>query len=163
MKIRGADFRSLIPERLVHAKFPTQILFWLQPKIVPEDLILAARRTEAGCHARMHHRIGGRNLVTSGKTISPDAAELVEVIVAAASHQIQSGIGRRTRFQKSRLFLDEIANEGRLRSEKLRHKRPLLAGIDLAVEKPGSEREPFRWAKNVLIINRQAGEEGASR
>jgi hypothetical protein len=43
----------------------------------------------------------------------------LKVIVATACYEIQPRIRSRTRFQKDRLFLDEIANECRLRSENL--------------------------------------------
>src|SRR5262245_29934625 len=107
----------MVPEALFEANFPAEILFRLQTKIVSKNLVLAARRTKARRNARMHDSLRRRNPVTAGKTIRPDPAELVEMVVTPAGDQIQSRQRVRVRFQIDRTLIGVIADKGRLRSE----------------------------------------------
>ena len=72
------------PELLSHANVPTQIVFRFQPEIVPENFVLTAGRTESRRDAGMQRCVYLVDLVTPSEAISPDPAELVEVIEAPA-------------------------------------------------------------------------------
>ena len=71
------------------ANVPTQIVFRFQSEIVPENFVLTAWRTESGRHAGMQRRVRLVDLVTAGEPISPDTAELIEVIETSAGDKNQ--------------------------------------------------------------------------
>src|SRR6187431_1825649 len=102
----------MVPEALLEANFPAQILFRPQTKIASKNLVLAARRTKAGRNARMHDSLRWCDPVTAGKTIGPDPAELVEMVVAPAGDQIQSRQRVRVHFQIDRTLIGVIADKG---------------------------------------------------
>src|SRR5215472_486648 len=144
---------------LLDSDVPAKIFFGLQIRVVPENFVLTAGRAESRCYTRVQRRVGLVDLVTAGDPISPNAAELVKMIETPASNEDQVVDRRQRRLEKSGNLLGVIAHKGWLRPERLRNKRPLLAGIDFAVEKPTREREPRRGSQVVLIINLRSHEE----
>ena len=84
MKISQADRDAVVPELLSYPNVPAEIAFRFQPEIVPEDFVLTAGRTESRRHAGMQRCVCLVDFVTAGKAISPDPAELVEVIKTPA-------------------------------------------------------------------------------
>src|SRR5438477_1065874 len=86
MKISRANRYALFPKPLLESDVPPEILFRLQrlersrSGIKAKDLVLAARRTEARCYARMQRRVGLVDIVTICDPIRPNIAELVELI-----------------------------------------------------------------------------------
>ena len=89
MKISQADCHPVFPEPLLYTHVPTQIVFRLQSEIVPENLVLTARRTEPRRNAGMQRCVCLVDFVTPREPISPDATELVEVIEASARDKNQ--------------------------------------------------------------------------
>src|SRR5207245_11721464 len=89
MKVSGANRYALFPKPLLESDVPPEILFRLQrlersrSGIKAKDLVLAARRTEARCYARMQRRVGLVDLVTICDPIRPNIAELIEMIDSA--------------------------------------------------------------------------------
>src|SRR5207249_4811371 len=123
------------PEPLFDTDIPPEIFLRLQSKIIPENLVLTARRTEPGCDARVQSRVCLVDFVTAGKLISPDVTELIKVIEPPTRDEDQVFDRRRSRLQKVGCFLGVIAYKGRLRPKNLQNKGSLLAGIDPAVKK----------------------------
>src|SRR5207302_6255748 len=86
MKISRANRYTLFPKPLLESDVPPEILFRLQrlersrSGIKAKDLVLAARRTEARCYARMQRRVGLVDLITICDPIRPNIAELIEMI-----------------------------------------------------------------------------------
>src|SRR5207244_5033520 len=99
-------------------------------------------RTESGRHTGVQNCVCPVDLVTAGDAISPDAAELIEVIEAAAGDKDQILNRRQRRLQESGDLFGVIAHKGGLRSENLQDKRALLPSINAAVVKARSQREP---------------------
>src|SRR5438552_14340130 len=95
MKISRANRYALFPKPLLESDVPPEILFRLQrlersrSGIKAKDLVLAARRTEARCYARMQRRVGLVDLVTICDPIRPNIAELLEIIDSSTSEQHQ--------------------------------------------------------------------------
>ena len=74
----------------------------------------------------MQRRVRLFDLVTAGDSISPNIAELIEVIEASASDENQI-VDIHGRLQKSRDLFDAVANKSRLWSEGLRDEWPFLS------------------------------------
>ena len=102
------------------------------------------------------------DLVTAGDAISPDTAELIEVIESAAGDKDQILNRRQRRLQESGDLFGVIAYKRWLRPENLQNKWAFLSRINAAVEKAGSEREPRGWTQIILIINLRPFKEGPS-
>jgi len=81
------------------------------------------------------------HLVSAGDAISPDAAELIEVIEAAAGDKESILNRRQRRLQESGDFSCDRYKCG-CGSKNLQNKWALESGVDSAVEKAGGEREP---------------------
>lgn len=62
-------------------------------------------------------RVGFRDEIAASKPVSPDIAELIEVIVASAGDEVQALEWRDARLEENRRFFRVIADEGRLRSK----------------------------------------------
>src|SRR6266699_3980403 len=129
MKISHTDSHSIFPKPLLDADIPTEVFFRFESEIIPENLVLAARRTEPGCDTRVQGRVRPVDLVAASEAIRPHVAKLIEVIEAPASDENQS-VDLRRRLQKSGCLLRMIAHEGWLRSKNLQNKWTLLSGID---------------------------------
>src|SRR5881398_1965132 len=107
MKISRANRYALFPKPLLESDVPPEILFRLQrlersrSGIKAKDLVLAARRTEARCYARMQRRVRLVDLVTARYAVSPNIAELIEVIEPSAGDENEI-VDVDGRLQKSR-------------------------------------------------------------
>src|SRR3984893_13198330 len=161
MKISRADCDTLFPESLLHTGIPPKIFFWLQRVrlVKAKNFVLTTRWTESRRDARVQCRVRFVDLVTAGKTISPDIAEIIEVIVTSARDQNHVCDWCDRRLNKSRCLLRVIADKRR--SEE--HERALLPCVHPAVKETGREREPRSRSQIVLIINRCALKESARR
>ncbi len=113
VKIGQPDGDPILPEPLFHANVPAQIVFRFQSEIVPENFVLTARRTKSCRHARMQCCVCPVDFITAGESISPNTAELIEVIEAPACNENQIFDGRQRSLQKSGDLLRVIAHEGR--------------------------------------------------
>ena len=82
----------------------------------------------------MEGRVCLVDLVTAGKPVSPDVAELIEVIETPTHDENQVFDRRRSRLQEPSCLLGVIAYKGRLRPKKLQNKGSLLPGVDPAVK-----------------------------
>ena len=163
MKISQADANAVLPELLSDPDVPAQVSFGFESEVISENFVLTAWRTESGRHTGVQNCVCPVNLVSAGDAISPDAAELIEVIEAAAGDKDQILNRRQRRLQESGDFFRVIAYKCWLRSKNLQNKWALLSGVDSAVEKAGGEREPRRWTQIILIINLRTFKEGPSR
>src|SRR5947208_3473750 len=85
VKVSRADYDPPLPKSLFNPSVPAEIFFRVQSKIHPENFVLAARRTESGRHARVQRRVGLVDFVTARNPISPNVAELVEMIDPSAA------------------------------------------------------------------------------
>ncbi|MEY2558250.1 MAG: hypothetical protein QOE34_1675 [Verrucomicrobiota bacterium] len=138
MKIGQAHYDASAPKSLFDPRVPAEIAFRLEPEIIPENFVLTGGRAESSRDARMQMRVGFRDQITAGKPVGPDIAELIEVIVAPASHQIQSLERRDARFKERGRFHCVIAVEGGPKQDK----RPPLSRVDIAVEQSTGQRQP---------------------
>src|SRR5213080_3460467 len=122
MKISRANRYALFPKPLLESDVPPEILFRLQrlersrSRITAKDLVLAARRTEARCYARMQRRVGLVDLVTICDPIRPNIAELIEMIDSSGDKD-QIVDRRQSRLQKSSNLLRLVAYKSRLWSK----------------------------------------------
>ena len=89
MKIREARAATHAAKSLLDAQVPSQVALRFQSEIIAENLVLTARRTEPSRDAGMKVRIGFRNQIAAGKPVSPNVAELIEVIVPSAGRNRQ--------------------------------------------------------------------------
>ena len=87
MKISEANRHAIFEEPLLDTNVPSEVVFRFQSKIVAEDLVLTAWWTESSRHAGMQCRVRLLDLIAARKSISPDAAELIEVIEATACNE----------------------------------------------------------------------------
>src|SRR5215470_6229517 len=153
MKIRQIERNALLPKLLPDADVPAKNFFRLQIRVVTEDDVLTARRAEPCRDTRVERRICLVDLIAAGDTISPDAAERVEVSELAAGDKDQVFNWRQRRLRNAGDLLCVVAYKSRLWSERLRNEWALLPGIDPAVVKARGERKPRGWMQIVLIIN----------
>ena len=82
----------------------------------------------------MERRVCPVDPVAACNAISPDPAELIEMIEPATSNEDQVFDWRQCRLQKSGDFFGVIAHKGRLRAENLKNKRTLLPGINATIK-----------------------------
>src|SRR5437588_8558138 len=87
MKISRAYRHALFPKPLLKSRVPPKTLFRLQRlqrlsrvRIESKDLVLAARRTEARRHTRVQRRVRPVDLIATRDPVSPNIAELIEMI-----------------------------------------------------------------------------------
>src|SRR5882762_2270676 len=113
MKIGQADDDPILPEPLFDADVPAKIVFRCQSEIVPENFVLTTRRTKSCRHARMQCCVCPVDFITAGESISPNTAELIEVIEAPACDENQIVDRHQRSLQKSGDLLRVIAHEGR--------------------------------------------------
>lgn len=102
LEVGGTKNDSIVPKRLRHPRVEAANFFRIEIEVVPENLVLTGRRTEARRVTRMQDRVGRLDLVAARKAIGPDAAELIEVIVAPARDQVQAFARSRVRQQENR-------------------------------------------------------------
>src|SRR5437588_12511456 len=119
MKISRADTYSPIPKTLFESNIPSKIFFRLQRRqwlsrirIKPENLVLAARRTESGRHACVQRRVRFVDLITARRAIGPNVSELIEVIDASAGIENEM-VDVERGLQKSRDLFGFVADEVR--------------------------------------------------
>ena len=89
VKVREARIHAILPQLLSDSDVPTEVLFRFQAEVVSENFVLTAWRAEASTDAGMQNGIRFVDFVTAGKTIGPNAAELIEVIETSASDEDQ--------------------------------------------------------------------------
>src|SRR5215470_2602271 len=135
MKVRQIDGNAVFPGLLPDADVPAEIFFRLQIRVVAENLVLTARRTESRRNARVQRCVCLVDLVTACNAISPHTAELVEMIEPAAGDQDQILDRRQRRLHKARNLLCVVADKSWLWPKGLRNERALLPRINTAVEK----------------------------
>src|SRR3977135_3254706 len=113
MKISRADCDTLFPESLLHTGIPPKIFFWLQRGrlVKAKNFVLTTRWTESRRDARVQCRVRLVDLVTAGKTIGPDVAALIKVMVTSACDQNHVRNWCDRRLKKSRRFLRVIADK----------------------------------------------------
>src|SRR5262249_3769318 len=133
MKVRQIERNALLPKLLPDADVPAENLFRIQIRVVTEDDVLTARRAEPCRNTRVYRRICLVHLITAGNTISPYAAERVEVSELAAGDKDQILNWRQRRLPNAGDLLCMVAYESRLWSEHLRNEWALLPGIDPAI------------------------------
>lgn len=102
LEVGGTKNDSIVPKRLRHPRVEAANFFRIEIEVVPENLVLTGRRTQARRVTRMQDRVGRLDLVAARKAIGPDAAELIEVIVAPARDQVQAFARSRFRQQENR-------------------------------------------------------------
>src|SRR5207247_7507264 len=136
-----ADGHAFFPELLSDCDVPAQISFGFESEIIPENFVLTAWGTESGRHTGVQNCVCPVNLVTAGDAISPDAAELIEVIEATARDKDKVLNRRQRRLQESGHLFGMIAYQRWLRSRNLQNKWALLSRVNAAVEQPRSQRE----------------------
>src|SRR6478609_3445065 len=142
MKVRQIERNAILPKLLPDADVPAEIFFRLQIRVVTENNVLTAWRTETRRNARVQRRVCLVDLIAACNAISPHAAELVEIIEPAAGDKDQILDWRQRRLHKARDLLRVVADKSWLRPERLRNERALLPGINTAVEKSRREGEP---------------------
>src|SRR6266481_2694705 len=142
MKVRQIDCNALLPKLLPNTYVPAEVFFGIQIRVVAEDNVLTARRTESCRNARVQRCVCLVDLVAAGNAITPHAAELVEIIEPAAGNKDQILDWRQRYLCKPRNVLGVVADESRLRPERLRNERALLTRINTAVVKSRSQGEP---------------------
>src|SRR5438477_12968218 len=115
MKISRANRYALFPKPLLESDVPPEILFRLQrlersrSGIKAKDLVLAARRTEARCYARMQRRVGLVDLVIICDLIRANIAELIEMSYSS-TRDIDQIVDRRIgRLDRSSTLLRLVA------------------------------------------------------
>src|SRR5439155_25030768 len=89
VKISHANGDAILPKLLPDTDVPPEIVFRFQSEIVPENFVLTARRTESRRHAGMQCCVCPVDFITAGESISPNTAELIEVIEAPACDENQ--------------------------------------------------------------------------
>src|SRR5439155_1836251 len=102
------------------------------------------------------------DLVTASESISPNISELIEIIETPSRDEDEIVDVNRS-LQEAADFLGVIADKRRLRTKRLRYKRSLLASVQAAVKKSGSERKPGGRSQVVLIVNCRPFEKRARR
>src|SRR5438045_2943439 len=95
---------------------PAEIMLGFQSEIVSENFVLTAWRTESGRHTGVERRVCPVDPVAACNAISPDPAELIEMIEPATSNEDQVFDWRQCRLQKSGDLFGVIAHKGRLRA-----------------------------------------------
>src|SRR5580700_3007428 len=135
MKVGQIERNAILPKLLPDADVPAEIFFRLQIRVVAENLILTARRTEPRRNARVQRCVCLVDFVAARDSISPDTAELIEMIETPAGDEDQILDRRQRRLHKAGDLLSVVADEGWLWPERLRNERALLSCVDAAIKK----------------------------
>src|SRR5207244_11722460 len=104
-----------LPKLLPDTDVPAEIFFRVQIRVVAENLVLTAGRTEPRRNARVQRRVRLFDLVTACNTIGPHATELVEMVEPAASDKDQTLDWCQRRLRKARDLLCAAPETPRLR------------------------------------------------
>ena len=118
-------------------EIPAECPFRVQSEIAAENLILAAGGRKSRRHAGVQRSVRLANQITRRFAPGPDITKLIEMIETPAADQCQLLPRLECQLREYACFIRVIAHECWLGPERLRDKRPLLPGIDSAVEKSG--------------------------